>query len=136
MKVIVCLDDTHGMIFNNRRQSRDRRVIDDILTTVGNERLYISGFSEKLFAERTEVYSVSENMLSEAEGADYCFVENIPLAPYASRIEELVIYRWNRRYPADTYFDIDLEKEGFALVSTMDFEGYSHEKITKEIFKR
>ena len=31
MKIIVCLDDNSGMMFNRRRQSRDRVVIDDII---------------------------------------------------------------------------------------------------------
>ena len=34
MKVIVILDDNLGMLFNNRRQSRDRVLIDDIIKTV------------------------------------------------------------------------------------------------------
>ena len=31
MKIIACLDDNNGLLFNNRRQSRDRVVIEDIL---------------------------------------------------------------------------------------------------------
>ena len=46
------------------------------------------------------------------------------------------MYRWNRVYPADTYFDIDLVKEGFVLRDTRELEGNSHEKITKETFTR
>ena len=30
MKVIVCIDDNGGMLFNKRRQSRDRKVLEDI----------------------------------------------------------------------------------------------------------
>ena len=136
MKIIICLDDAKGMLFNNRRQSRDRRVIDDILTLCDGARLYISPFSEKLFAPTGEAYTVSENMLAEAESEAYCFVENMPIEPYISRVDELIVYRWNRLYPADVHFDIDLKKEGFSLASTTEFEGYSHEKITKEIFRR
>ncbi len=136
MKVIVCLDDAQGMLFNHRRQSRDRCVIDDVLKTVGDEKLYIRAFSEKLFADRGEVYTLNGEMLSAAESTAYCFVEDMPLAPCISRVDELVIYRWNRLYPADVYFDIDLAKEGFSLDSVQELEGYSHEKITKEIFKR
>ena len=30
MKVIVCVDDNNGMMFNNRRQSRDEKVIEKV----------------------------------------------------------------------------------------------------------
>ena len=35
MKIIVCLDDYGGMLFNSRRQSRDRMLIDDIMMDLG-----------------------------------------------------------------------------------------------------
>ena len=34
MKVIVCVDDNNGMMFNNRRQSRDRILIEDVVKSV------------------------------------------------------------------------------------------------------
>ena len=136
MNIIVCLDDALGMSFNGRRQSRDRLVTDDILSVTSGKKLYITAFSEKLFAHRGEVYTVDVNMLDAARSGEYCFVENIAIKPYISRVEEIVIYRWNRRYPADMHFDIDLESEGFAKVGSTEFEGYSHEKITKEIYRR
>jgi hypothetical protein len=33
-------------------------------------------------------------------------------------------------------FDINLEKEGFSLMSSYEFEGYSHENIKKEVYER
>jgi hypothetical protein len=33
-------------------------------------------------------------------------------------------------------FDIDLEKEGFSLMSSYEFKGYSHDKIRKEVYER
>ena len=46
MNIIVCLDDNLGMLFNKRRQSKDRRVLEDI-EKFTNEVL-ISPFSENL----------------------------------------------------------------------------------------
>jgi len=46
----------------------------------------------------------------------------------------VVCYRWNRHYPADQYFDIDLSAMGFALSESEDFPGKSHEKITREVY--
>ena len=136
MKIIVCLDDNGGMMFNKRRQSRDRAVIADILKMSAGKRLFISPFSEKLFAESGGEYSVCDSMLVEAAEGELCFVEDKALSALSHRIEEIIIYRWNRKYPADKFFDIDLESCGFGSVSVEEFEGYSHEKITKEIFTK
>ena len=40
MTVFVCLDDRGGMLFNLRRQSRDREQMADMLRLVGTRRLY------------------------------------------------------------------------------------------------
>ena len=50
------------------------------------------------------------------------------------KIDSIILYRWNRVYPADTYFDIDLS--GWQLVRTGEFSGASHELITKEVYTR
>ena len=41
MKIIACLDDNNGLLFNNRRQSRDRVVIEDILKDCHNSKLSV-----------------------------------------------------------------------------------------------
>ena len=136
MRIILCLDDNGGMTFNNRRQSRDRVLIDDIFATVGEGRLIIAPFSQKLLSDRTEAYTVDDDMLDNARCEDYCFIEDRGVSKHSSRVDEVVIYRWNRVYPADTYFDMDLNAGGFKLVKAYEFEGSSHEKITKEIYTR
>ena len=50
------------------------------------------------------------------------------------RIEKVILFKWNRNYPADTFFSLDLS--GYTLEKTEDFAGNSHEKITKEIYRR
>ncbi len=124
------------MMFNRRRQSRDRVVTEDILKTAQRSKLFIAPYSEKLLAERGGAYTVSENMLLEAGQDDYCFLEDRLPTQYIDRVDEIVIYRWNRHYPADLYFDISPEEQGFKCVYSGEFEGYSHEKIAKEIFRR
>lgn len=135
MKIIVCLDDNGGMTFNRRRQSRDRVVVDDIVTVVGDKKLYIDGYSMPLFEGKNVSTVVSSDMPREAKDGDFCFVEITPVSSFYG-IEEFVIYRWNRVYPRDLTFDFDLYKNGFTLVSSVELEGYSHEKITKEIFRK
>lgn len=133
MNIIICIDDENGMMFNNRRQSRDRAVIKDIMETINSNRLFINKYSEPLFKNYDANIAVSDDFLEQADENDYCFVENMPLLPFENRINSITVYKWNRLYPSDTKLDINPDKFGH-IVSSCDFEGYSHEKITKEIY--
>lgn len=134
MKVFVCVDDSGGMMFGGRRVSRDRVLIDDVAKDCRNRRLRIHPYSALLFKDADASPTVSEDFLDAAERGDCCFVENVPLAPHAHRIDELVIYRWNRRYPSDRKLDVTPASLGFKLLETVEFAGSSHEKITKETY--
>lgn len=139
MNIVVCIDDDGGMLFNKRRQSRDRILIEDLLSMAqeSGAQLWTAPFSEKLFIDVKEVrpfITVDENFLEKASEADFCFVENVPLQQYEDNIESLIVYRWNRKYPADTYLDIDMAK--WQMEETKEFAGSSHEKITREVYRR
>lgn len=132
MTVIVCLDERNGLLFNGRRQSRDRLVIEDILSTVPGGRLFAAPFSAPLFAG-VELL-VDNAFLSLAGAEDFCFVEDRPLMPHLDRIDVLIVYRWNRVYPADVYLDLPLKT--WRLTETTEFKGHSHEKLTREVYLR
>ena len=136
MKIIVCLDDYGGMLFNFRRQSRDRVLIQDIMSNLGSQKLYITEFSEILFSEYEGKYEIVDDFSALINENCLCFVENIDVSSFIDRISEVTVYNWNRVYPRDFVFDINLEKEGFSLMSTHEIEGYSHENIRKEVYKR
>lgn len=128
MKLVVCLDDNNGMMFNKRRQSRDRVLVENILELCKGEKLYTNEYSASLFPDNTvEILENPENV----ENA-YCFAENFTVNE--EYIDEIIVYKWNRLYPADAYFNIDLGN--WTLEETVDFEGSSHEKITREIYRR
>lgn len=135
MTVIVCLGNANGMMFNHRRQSRDANVVNDILKTTKGTSLLIAPYSEPLFSQAECSVSVSDSFLVDAGAEDYCFVENTSVAEFKEKISKLVIYKWNRDYPADLYFDIDYAND-YKLETTLDFGGTSHEKITKEVYVR
>ena len=128
MKLIVCIDDKNGMLFNNRRQSRDKILIENMLELCKGEQIYINECSSVLFPEKSVV--VCEDFENIENG--YIFAENI--LPNEAKIQEIIIYKWNRVYPADTYFNISLED--WTLTETIDFAGSSHEKITRERYVR
>ncbi len=132
MKVICCVDSCGGMMFNKRRQSRDIAVISDIEKTLCGKPLYINAYSEKLFENSAIKLCVLENFLTDAENEDFCFVENVHLAPALDKINEITVYCWNRTYPADFKLDIDIEE--FSKTEEYDLIGKSHEKITKRVY--
>lgn len=132
MNIIICIDNNKGMLFNGRRQSRDSAVLTDIIESVGSKGLRLSPFSEKLFRGFPERLIVDDGFLENAEKGDFCFAENAELSGSCERIESLIVYNWNRDYPADFYCDLDFSL--FELSEERDFSGSSHEKITKQIF--
>lgn len=134
MRVSVCVDELGGMMFNRRRVSRDREVIADICRDAENCTLYVSEYSAPLFEDARIQPTVSSDFLNIARKGDICFVESEALMPYLSKMTVLTVYKWNRRYPSDVKLDIDPVKSGFKLLSVNEFAGYSHEKITKEVY--
>ena len=92
MKLIVCLDDAGGMMFNCRRQSRDRVLIADVISHVGDSVLWVSPYSAPLFGEDCPTLRVSPNPFENAKKDDFCFVENTPLPPCLDGVDELIIY--------------------------------------------
>ena len=77
MKVFVCVDDNNGMMFNNRRQRRDRILIEDVDKNVVGGYLLMAPYSEPLFKDSNlDAFFLSEYILDEAEPEDYCFIEN------------------------------------------------------------
>ncbi len=132
MKIIVCVDKNNGMTFNGRRQSQDSAVRQKIAQICGNSPIYMNNYTAKTFSGECNVI-IDESFLQTAGKDDFCFVENLPVD--AQWADEIYLFNWNRRYPADSYFDIDL-KQGYKRVSKEEFSGTSHDKITLEIFRR
>lgn len=138
MIIIACIDNSNGMMFNKRRLSRDKSVITDIRTMTAGQRLMMNRYSYSLFNEYSQDMPccVSESFLDEAGEYDYCFVENRNIIPYIHKIEGIVLYRWNRDYPSDFKFELQLEDSNLKLAESRDFQGFSHNRITKEVYSK
>ncbi|MBQ8799109.1 MAG: ribonuclease Z [Lachnospiraceae bacterium] len=135
MIVCVAVDDKNGMMFNKRRQSQDRNLREHLIKECGGSALWMNEYSAKQFGEEIAPnVIVGNDFLSKAGEEEYCFVENLPLTEVEAKINKLIIFKWNRVYPADTYFDISLE--GWKMTETEEFVGSSHELITKEVWMR
>ena len=136
MIIVVCLDDSGGMMFNRRRQSQDRVLRARVLALSAGERLRMSPYSAGQFAEEdAPQIAADDDFLDKAAPGDYCFVEDADILPYLDQIEQVIVYHWNRSYPADTYFAPDLSAPRWALLRSSDFAGFSHEKITEEVYR-
>ena len=132
MIVAVTVDDRNGVRFNGRRQSRDRVLNERILSLCGGT-LYVSPDTAKLFEGVQGVkIAADERFLELAGKGAFCFSEGTPLASFCDKIEKLIVYHWNRIYPGDRTLDLDLSE--WKLLSTADFAGSSHEKITEEVY--
>ena len=137
MIAIVCLDDRNGMSFNCRRQSRDACLRQKVLELTKGSRLWMAPYSAEQFGPEGEGrVCVSASFLEEAGKDDYVFVEDRVLAPFAERLEKLIVFRWNRVYPGDRYLDLDLAKGPWRKTEGQDFPGKSHERITMEVYTR
>lgn len=133
MILVACVDDTLGMMFNNRRQSQDRVLREYILKLTEGHKLWMNHYSARQFGLALQI-NIDDNFLNKAAPSEYCFVEDLDVKPYEQQVEKIILFKWNRRYPGDLRFGIDLSS--WNLVDTIDFPGSSHEKITEEVYLR
>ena len=143
MTGIVCLDQEDGLLFNGRRQSRDRVVTEKILSMTEGNPLWMSAYSRRIFPEDASV-CVAEDLLeklaelTESAGenagkASFCLIEEaVDLENEA--IDEWLVFRWKRVYPADVFLKFPADGWEKELIET--FAGYSHEEIDLERYRK
>lgn len=137
MNIIVCVDDNNGMMFHNRRQSQDRQLREYVLHMVSASscKLWVNSYTIKQFSgDYGNRIIVDDFFLEKSSECDYCFVENTDIIPYTDKINRIILFKWNRIYPADKFFTLDISN--WKLEESLEFAGSSHEKITKEIYHR
>ena len=131
MQVIIPVENRNGMLFNHRRVSRDQKVSERILAYCKEKRLWMNAYSAKVF-ENNPPIRVSETFLEQKHAI--CFVEDQDVTPYLPEIDTIILFHWNRDYPADFFFTVDLSE--WNRIHQEEFAGKSHEKITMEVYKR
>ena len=133
MKVISIVDDDYGIMFNNRRVSKDSVLNEHIIKMLDGGKLWLSLYSKQLFCD-CENLEVNQEF-GFAGRDDFCFVEDSEIVSYEDMVDEVYLYKWNRKYPSDVKFPKDMLND-FKLEGSTDFEGNSHEKITEERYVR
>lgn len=134
------LDPKNGMAFNYRRQTRDRAVIDRLVQLFPGKCFWGAPKTEALFDGQAAVKFVADSDFLEKAGpgeiavAEFAPSEAITAADV--RIEKLILYRWDKVYPADLVFTYPLAPKGWNLSGQQVFAGTSHDEITEEVYTR
>lgn len=131
MQVIITVENRNGMLFNHRRVSRDQKVSERILAYCKEKKLWMNAYSAKLFENNPQI-CVSEMFLEQKDAI--CFVEDQDVTPYLPEIDTIILFHWNRDYPADLFFTVDLSE--WNRIHQEEFAGKSHDKITMEVYKK
>ena len=127
MTLILWAGKNGEMMFNRRRCSSDREVIADIQAMYDPSEICVSAYSSSLF-DGAKVISD----LSEAEWG-VLFLEDLPMDAALAQAKKLIVYRFDRVYPADVRLVIP---QDFHMTESREFAGFSHEKITREVYEK
>lgn len=134
MIIIACVDKQNGMSFYGRRQTKDRVVQGRILQDAYPGKVTMSRHCAAGFPEKCRPHIICRDDPMEV-GDGYCMIETEKASSSASRIEKVILYRWDTVYPADVYFDLPLDN-GWELESETYFDGYSHPDVRREVYVR
>lgn len=133
MKLIVCVDTRGGILFGARRVSSDYVVCQRILELCDGE-LWMAPYSRPLFPKDADIRS-DEKYLEKAGNA-WCFVETNGLTSVIMKASQIVIFCWNRTYPFDLRFPMEMLKAEWELAYAEEFPGKSHDRITMEVYEK
>ena len=134
MKLIVCVDDRGGMLFNKRRLSSDRIVTEKIIALCNGEKLLVNPYSYKLFPATENIVCIEEPTLAAKE--EWCFAEDWDVSVVLHKVNKIVIFHWNRTYPSDLRFPLDMVRSKWHMEHSEEFPGHSHPRITMEVYSR
>jgi len=144
MTVILCAGSRGEILFHNRRVSQDGVVKAELCAVAEERGLYVTPYSARLLAASSGVH-ISSDPLTEAETDGICFLEDTfpTIFQHIPKLDELVIYRWDKTYPLDGTFPVSRFLEAakqagapFSLMKTIEFAGRTHELITKEVYRK
>lgn len=133
MKLIVCIDDNCGVLFNNRRLSSDKKVTERICEIVGDSPIYMTEYSAKLFAD-TKLSIKVVGDINSIKKDSYVFYEGGNIEKMLSKIDSLLVFRWNKKYPSDVKFPLNEVISLMKLINSKSFCGNSHPEIAEEVY--
>lgn len=132
--MIAFVDKEGGMMFNHRRQSKDSVALRKIIDMTAGSALWVNEYTAPLF-EQLDVpqLKADSDFLSKAEPGEFCLVEDADILPFSCFVEKIFLFHWNRDYPRDKKFPLDVHSGKWHCTSQEDFTGSSHDNITMEV---
>lgn len=135
MYAIICVDNKLGMSFGGRRQSMDSVLRHKVIKYVGINELWMRAYTAKQFEkDPVPTLRVDENYLQKAGRDSYCFVELDQIEDIYAKIQGILLFRWNRTYPANLFLKIPGNIRDWKIKVLEEFQGSSHERITMELW--
>lgn len=135
MILIFTLDDQNGTNLAGKRQSRDR-VVGEKIIELANGHLHILEKTASFF-KNNDMSNIPCTIFSDLwqlpDDAVF-FTESVVPKELMERAEKIYVFRWNRQYPSMVQDRVMLETFNKTIVE--EFPGYSHEKITLEVYNK
>ena len=123
MIVITCLDQKNGMMFNHRRQSQDSVLREHVAKLVANLPLWMNHYSASQF----DTESIPNLNIDDASFRKLLKVNTVSWKMLRLHIEKwierIAIFRWDRTYPADRYFDLQLGSANGIWLARLSLRG-------------
>ncbi len=124
-----------GVSLFGRPVSRDIFVFEDLAALAGERELIARPGAAALFSGvRARLTLLPDPEKAEIPDAFVLFDAAVPAD--LGRFDRVTLYRWNRDYPADVFFDEKALTAGFTKTETSEFPGNSHPRVTREIYER
>ena len=70
------------------------------------------------------------------ECGNVCFFETGDVSSNLKQTDKVIVFRWDKVYPADARFPMEEILNTFHLESKEAFPGYSHDVIIQEVYVR
>lgn len=121
------------LFFNNRRVARDEYAIIDFINTVGEKKIYIKPYSERLFKDFGG-YIISEDPSAECGEDDFFFAEGEDVLRALPLAKKVISYDFSLEYPFDIKLDTPPLELGFRRVDRKKMTGFAHDKIVKDVY--
>lgn len=135
MILIFTLDDKNGTSIGGKRQSKDRVVADKIIELSNNQPICMKAKSTTFFNDASYMCKIRTiDSFDELHEDSIFFAEEVVQASVMEAAEKIIVFRWNRNYPSLVTDRVSLD--GYNKEIADEFKGYSHDKITMEVYTR
>ena len=127
--IILCTDKENGRLFFGKRTATDAEVRKHILAL--DDKIFVDNYTAGQFKETEDKSKlcIVDSPARIADGTAFIEKEDVP-----EDADRIIIFRWDKKYPADKYFDFSFA--GWHKTKNEKFQGYAHDKVTMEVWEK